>query len=320
MKTLNSIKGSITLAAALGYGVLTIAATVVALIVTPKPTQEKILAKFTHKAADQVDRAKAADQKQAEAVQGQKDATVHAAAVEADKAQKAAAELPPSVPADLVKRFTGNTHGLLNQVSPLTAVEDQTNTAILLGMLAEERAKRTAAESGLQLSQADLAVAAKAKAEAEAKQQAAEATLAATSGQLTAAQVAKKATEAQLGEKESALRVAFDKENALANELRVTILHRWALGVGLVIALVAWLWIKWEMGNVGLSLHSLQSSVTPDAFHDFVAQLDDKVGVVGKYLIREGKAAAAAAAAKTASLSSGALASLANKSTTPPAG
>lgn len=319
MKTLHSSRGSLTLVAGLGYAVLAVAATVVALLVTPKPTQEKIIAKFTHKPAEQVDVAKAADAKQASDVQAKKDETVHAAALEADKASKAAAELPPSVPADIVKRFTGNANGLLHQVSPLTAQEDQTNTAILLGMLAEEHAKRVAAESGLQVSQADLAVAAKAKADAEAKQTAAEASLASTGRDLTAAQAAKKATEQQLGAKEDALRVAFDKENAMANELRATILHRWALGVGLLIALVAWLWIKWEMRNVGFSLHNLEASVTPAAFHDFVTQMDDKVGPLGQYLIREGKAAGAAAEARAGSLVSGAMTSLAAKITQPPA-
>lgn len=320
MNTSRKLSGSITIVAALGYAVLSIAATALALMITPKKIQERIIASVTHKPADQVDQAKVADGKAAAEVQAKKDETVHAAALEADKAVKAAAELPPSVPADLVKRFTGNAHGLLNQVTPLSATEDQTNTAILLGMLAEERAKRTAAESGLQVSQADLALAAKARVDAEAKQTAAEASLAATSGQLTAVQLAKKATEQTLGVKEDALRVAFDKENELANELRATILHRWALGVLLVIALVAFLWVKWEMKNVGFSLHSLQGSVTPQAYHDFVTHLDDKVGVVGKYLVREGKAAAAAVEARVASQASGALASLASPPPVAPAG
>ena len=301
----NNNSGVVTAGAVILYGFLALGAWTAFILVSPKSTQEKIFAKFTHKPADAVDAAKKEEVKAVAVVDTHKDEVVHQAAIEADKAVKAAAQLPPSKVAEVTQRMAGNADSLLRQVSPLTATESQNNMAIVLGLLAEEQAARIAAENKTVQTQAQLDAVAAQKAVAEAKQAEAEKALAAKSDALVLAQTAAKEASAKVDEKEGQLRTAFDKENALANDYRVLILHRWALGIGAFLLLAGFLWLRFEMRGVGKSLPNIEKSLNPTQFHDFISKLDEKLSPVGQYLVRKGKAAEVAAQSEAGSLASG---------------
>jgi hypothetical protein len=292
-----SSNSGVAVVAILGYLVLT---AIAAVVIAPKVTN-RIVSAAMNKPVVAV-----------EAVDKKKDETVHAAAVEVDKAVKAAAELPPSTAGELTKRFIGNAHASLNEVSPLSVTEDRNNTAILLGLLAEEKAARVAAEKGLQLSQADLAQAQAAKAIAAAKQQAVEKGLADTSNQLAAAQKAKETTTIALQTTEDKLQKSYSEVAAKLTEIETTKAHRIALAV-LIVILGGVIWyFKKALNGAGASLHALESATTPDVFHQVVGTLDaalEKAGplvaVIGQKFISEGKAAGAAIESKIKSIEAG---------------
>ncbi len=84
-------------------------------------------------------------------------ASIHAALIEARKAQVVLASAPKSPEVDLAIRFVGNATGLMNQVTPLTAAEDSSLRSIVTGFLsfnpdlvaeAEKRQLKLEAEIG----------------------------------------------------------------------------------------------------------------------------------------------------------------------------
>lgn len=239
--------------------------------VTPKGSGAKWYAPttwFSRKPANAADKAKAAAVVANAVVDEKTAAVVHAATIEADKTVKGAAQLPASPAAAVVQRTAANTFGLLNQVSPLTAVESQDNTAVLAGLLASEVELRV---------------------KAEARQAEIEKKLALTSTELTKAQEAAVKTDAVLAEKQAELRTAFDKENSLANELRASSARHWIFGVVIVILMLALLYAKVALGGVGRALHAVDDST----FAKVAGEINTELGAVGQWAIRTGRLAAA---------------------------
>ncbi len=83
-------------------------------------------------------------------------ASIRAALVEARKAQLALASAPKSPEVDLAARFVGNTTGLLGQVVPLTAAEDQSLRSIVAGFMSFNPDLVAAAEKKQQRLEADI--------------------------------------------------------------------------------------------------------------------------------------------------------------------
>jgi hypothetical protein len=231
----------------------------------------------THKPADKVDKAAVVEATAKATEDAAKDKAIHAAAIEADKTVKAAAELPPSPAAEVVKRTAGNASALLEQVSPLTANEATANTALILGLLSQEITKRH---------------------EAEGKQSDAEKALALTSTELVKAQAAHDQATSKLQKAENGLRVAFEQENALANELRAKSARFWIALILAAILLLALIYARFCLGSVGVVLHGAQSYVPKEAYEKMVTTLDGEIAKVGQWAIRTGKQAKEKAVAK----------------------
>lgn len=229
---------------------------------------------FSHSDADKVDAAKKADDQAELAKRAAESAAVHAASVESDKANRAAAALPDSNESTVVKRFTGNTFGLLNQVSPLTASEQDNNTSILIGLLSSEIAKRQVSE------------ALQAKSDAERVK---------ASAGLENAVKELGLTKKALAEADAKLRESFDTENGLANELRATTArHYIVIGIAAIL-LAAFLYLRVVASQYGATLHLATQILPQDKAKALVADADSALGAVGQWLVRTGRLAAAKA-------------------------
>lgn len=205
------------------------------------------------------------------------DAAVHAAQIEIRKAAVAADQIPDTGSATILTRRTlANGLGLLNQRSPLSALEEREAVEVVRDLLSTE-AGRVAA--------------------AELKQQAAEQSVGELSRRLTE-------TAAKVGELEQKLTVANAAERgaheenlALANELRASYWRFWIAVTVLVFVGAFALYAKLALGGVGAALHAA------GAPSQVVSALDGQLSQLGQWLIRSGRVAAAQAEAKLAALS-----------------
>lgn len=147
---------------------------------------------------------------------------VKAAQRTAHQTQLALAEAPPSRPVAAATDFNASTVALLDQAEgPLTAGESAKLRATVAGLLSENAEIRAKAERQV-------------AAERE--------TIAGLSARLAKAEIASEAAG-------KALRAAFDRENALANELRNQRALFWiAAGVALLCA-VGWLYVNVALGG-----------------------------------------------------------------------
>lgn len=150
-------------------------------------------------------------------VQVATDATAHAANVEVGKALGMLQQAPPSRQVDFAKRFVQNAHNLLNQFTPLTFEELNSNNALVTALLSENQRVREAAEKDVE--------------RAEKRNEKVAADLADARAKLEKRQAALDAANANLRE-------AYDRENALANQVR----NFWFIA-----GLLAFLWLG---GNV----------------------------------------------------------------------
>lgn len=201
---------------------------------------------------------------------------VRAAQKEFRKAQVAADRIPDAGPATLLTRRTlANGMGLLNQRSPLSALEERDAVEMVRELLSTD-AGRVAA--------------------AELKQQAAEQNIGELSKRLTE-------TAAKVGELEQKLTVANAAERktheenlALANELRAQRWRFWFAVGGLVIVGAFALYAKFALGGVGAALHAAGAPAK------VISAMDGQVSQLGQWLIRSGRVAAAKTEAKLSTL------------------
>jgi hypothetical protein len=156
--------------------------------------------------------ADARDDAQAKADAAQAKAT-HAAHVEIAKADVALAAAPASRPVEVARRTTANALGILDQIRPLTA-EEAASVRQLVADLLSDKAETVA--------------------QAERQQRAAETELARAGRDLDAARQKLEAREAALVAANANLRAAYDRENALANQVRTF----WFVLGGLALLLV----------------------------------------------------------------------------------
>lgn len=236
---------------------------------------------FNHKPADKVD---AALKDQSEANQAQINAMgkqIHAASIEADKANTAASKLPPSLAASVTQRFTGNTLSLLSQVSPVTVEEKSTDNSIILGLLSDEIEKRS---------------------EAEKKQHDAEERINLISNELVTANNHKKESDIKLTAVQSELRSAFEDRNALANELETARAKHIILIVAVVIALGLVLYLRSSLRGAGAALNAVKSTLGQDTFNKVVPLFDSEMDKIGQKIVNSGRQAAKAAEDKAKDL------------------
>lgn len=168
-----------------------------------------------------VDRASEKRDEAATKVQAAADVTVHAAHGEVTKALEALQSAPDSRPVQLARRFTGNAESLLNQTAPLTVGESTELRQLVADLLSENDKVRAAAEKVATFQE-----------EANAK----------LSADLGRARAELDRREAALSKSNANLREAYDRENALANQVR----NFW-----FVVGLLAFLWLAGNVLAVG---------------------------------------------------------------------
>lgn len=149
------------------------------------------------------------------------EATVHAANREVAQALEVLQTAPASRPVELARRFTGNAHSLLNQSAPLTVEESTALRQLVADLLSDNAKVREAAEKIASF------------------QEEKNAQLAADLG-AARADLAKR--EASLAAANANLREAYDRENALAAQVR----NFW-----FVLGVLAFLFVGSQLLSVG---------------------------------------------------------------------
>lgn len=189
---------------------------------------------FSHRPADVAD---AANAKRSSA----QDAAIKAAQRTAHETQIALGEAPESRPVEVARESNDVTVQLLDQAAgPLTAGDSAKLRATVAGLLSENATLRERAERERASSRENIADISKRLADAEAS----------------------------LYSANARLRVAFDRENALANQLRSQRALMWILASIAVIIAAAWFYVKLIYGGLPLAagkfMRDLRSS-HPDA-------------------------------------------------------
>jgi hypothetical protein len=173
-----------------------------------------------------------------------------AAHIEVAKTGEALDVAPSSRAVELAKRFNDNADTLLTQsVGAITAKDLQDMRQLVDGLMSENAAIRT---------------------DAEARQKGEEKKQAAISAELAEAQ--RKLSEAQ-----GDLRQAFDRENALANQLRNQRFILWGLAGTAILLAVAWAYVRYIAGGLPSALgHVLAAAErkSPQLADDFRSLLD----------------------------------------------
>ena len=185
---------------------------------------------FSHKPADTVDATAAKEDKARVAVIKSAQRATHETAL-------ALASAPPSRPVAVATSTNADAVTLLDQAAgPLTAAEAAQLRATVAGLLSDNSKLREAAEAVRAKEQRSVAEVSAALAQAEVKSEAAEAKL----------------------------RAAFDRENALANELRGQRALVWIAGGVAVLLAAGWLYAQLALGGIpgaaGKVLRDLRAS------------------------------------------------------------
>ncbi len=130
---------------------------------------------------------------------------------------------PASRPVTIARESTAHAVGLLDQsAGPLTVAEAEAARSTVRGLLSEDAATRTAAE----------------RERAKDNRHVAE-----ISNELAKAQARSDAADKNV-------RLAFERENALANELRSQRALAWILGGCAVLALIGWVYVRFFLGGI----------------------------------------------------------------------
>jgi hypothetical protein len=171
---------------------------------------------FSHRPADTVDAANAKEDRARIAVIKSAQRATHETAL-------ALASAPPSRPVEVATSTNADAVVLLDQAAgPLTAAEAAQLRATVAGLLSDNSKLREAAEATRLKEQRSVAEVSAALATAESKSEAAEARL----------------------------RAAFDRENALANELRGQRALVWIAGGVAVLLAAGWLYAQIALGGI----------------------------------------------------------------------
>jgi len=220
------------------------------------------------------------EEKAAEKVDLQRDQVVHASHVEFSKANivlGVAEQTPDTV---LARRFVGGGIGLLNQVDPLTAKEDNEIVALVADLRSGDH-KRVAA-------------ALDAQAETERRNIALAEQLKTLQRDLDQARAANKAKDQQLAD-------AFMRENELANTLRNMRLIAGAGIVGTVLLAGLCLYLRMGLGSVGAGLSGLHKLIGQEAASKVISNLDANTDWLHQIIVGAGRKAADSARAKALS-------------------
>lgn len=198
---------------------------------------------FSHAPADTVDKAEATQDKA-------RSAAVKAAQRATHETAEALAVAPTSRPVEVATESNASAVALLDQAAgPLTAAEVATIRKQVAGLLSENATLRADAERTRTATRADAAK---------------------LSDRLAAADAAVLAAGAKL-------RDAFERENALANELRSQRALAWILGSVAVLGAAAYLYVRFALGGipgaVGGALRTLRAS-NPSAADALTPLLD----------------------------------------------
>ena len=210
---------------------------------------------FSHAPASSVDTA-------AVKVERAEDAVVKGAQKSAHETQVALMTVPDSRSTGVARRSNDTTVALLDQVAgPLSAADIAGIREMVAGLTSENAELRAKAERDWQRSQEDINAASKKLTDANAK----------------------------LGAAQDKLRVAFDRENELANQLRAQRAMFWiAAGVG-VLGVAGWLYVRLTLGGLptalGRSLNSLRETA-PDVADKLVNALDVELSPAEQTLVR----------------------------------
>lgn len=181
---------------------------------------------FSGRAAQVADRA-------ADALDHKKDEAVQAAHVEVAKTGEALTHAADSREIELARRFNGNAEALLTQGSgPLALAQQQELRKIVADLRSQNAQVRAAAEQSQQAGEQRLA---KLSAELAAKQH-----------ELTAAQ--------------ADLRTAFDRENALADQLRNERMVKWSLAGAALLCALGWAYVRYIAGGLPNALGAMLRS------------------------------------------------------------
>ncbi len=184
---------------------------------------------FSRAPAAAAEKAIAKEQQAAVKVDATEDRATHAAHVEIAKTQLALTAAQSSRAVEVARRTNANALALLDQFDALTA-EEQTAARTLVADLLSENAERAAV--------------------AEKAQAASETELTKLSRALTAAEAERETARGATATAEAKLRAAFDRENALANELRAAVALRWILAGVAVLASAAYLYVRYALGGL----------------------------------------------------------------------
>jgi hypothetical protein len=210
---------------------------------------------FSHAPAASVDTATAK-------VERAEDAVVKGAQKSAHETQVALMTVPDSRSTGVARRSNDTTVALLDQVAgPLSAADIAGIREMVAGLTSENAELRAKAEREYQRSQADINEASKKLTDANAK----------------------------LGNAQDKLRVAFERENELANQLRSQRALFWiAVGVG-SLGFIGWMYVRLTLGGLptalGRSLNNLRSTA-PAVADQLVNTLDVELSPAEQTLIR----------------------------------
>jgi hypothetical protein len=211
---------------------------------------------FSHGAADTVDRA---EKKESEA----QDAAIKQAQKTAHETQLALNAAPDSRPVAVARESNDVTVQLLDQVAgPLTAADAEKLKRMVTGLVSENAAIRAQAE----------------KARAEDRQNVIE-----ISARLARAEAATAAANDKL-------RAAFERENALANELRSQRALLWIAGGVAVLLGAGWLYVQITLGGLPKATGALISAVRakhPDIAENLTDLYDTYLDRKEQLLIRK---------------------------------
>lgn len=205
-----------------------------------------------HRPADNVDNAIKTEDKAREAV-------LKAAQKSAHETAFALSSAPHSRPVAVATGFNADTVSLLDQATGALAAPDLS------------RLRETVA--GLLSENAEL------RAKAEAAQRAEQSSIASVAGKLAEAQV-------KTADAEKKLRGAFDRENALANELRSQRAFLWILGGLAVLVGIGAVYLRLTLGGIPTALGGALSKLTPDARESITSQLDSFLNRSEQALVR----------------------------------
>ena len=207
---------------------------------------------FSHAPASNVDSAVRVEDKA-------RDAVIKAAQRSAHETSFALSAAPASRPVALATGFSSDTVSLLDQAAgALPAPELSRLRETVTGLLSDNAELRAKAEAAQRAEQSNIAAVAADLAKAEAK------------------------TE----DAEKRLRTAFERENALANELRSQRAFLWILGALAVLVGIGAISLRLTLGGIPTALGGALAKLTPEARESVTTHLDTFLNRSEQALVR----------------------------------